>query len=374
MKNNLTMEDIYAGEYGYLFMPKPTAQPKTADDRLIESFQEINTFFRENGSSPKKDSKDFHEQVLSRRLLNLRNDPKKREILSDYDEFNLLQLEEAPKSLSDIFSAESFFDSDIFDTSSLPAQTARRVENPSKSARRTASADFDLNIKNLFLEQQRLLSIGKRTFKKFSSIDQLKAGGFYMYDGMLCYVKEIGEKEKKAGGYSQQRMHVFFENGTESNMYRRSLAQRLYEGGFEIIDGKGFSPSGFIYVLKSLSEKDELKTIKDLYKIGFTKTTVQERIKGAEKDPTYLMSPVEVVAEYKIYTADPQKIEHILHTFLSAAQIKMSITDSHGNNYTPLEWYSVPLDVLDSVIDLLNNGQILDYHYNPVLRSIEKNP
>ena len=373
MKNNLTMEDIYAGEYGYLFTPKPTAQPKTADDRLIESFEEINTFYKENGFELGDNPNNFKEEILYRRLLNLRNNPEKRIILNKYDKFNLLKLEETPSSLSEIFAKEDFFNNGIFDTSTLP-KPKRKVKNPSKSARRTASADFDLNIKNLFLEQQRLLSIGERTFQKFSSIDQLKAGGFYMYDGMLCYVKEIGKKEKKAGGYSQQRMHVFFENGAESNMYRRSLAQRLYEGGFEIIDGKGLSPSGFIYVLKSLSEKDEIKTIKDLYKIGFTKTTVQERIKGAEKDPTYLMSPVKVVAEYIVNMADPQKIEHILHTFLSAAQIKMSITDSHGNSYTPLEWYSVPLDVLDSIVDLLNNGKILDYHYDPVIRSIEKNP
>ena len=51
--------------------------------------------------------------------------------------------------------------------------------------------------------------------------------------------------------------------------------------------------SGYIYVLRSLSEDPQIAGIKDLHKIGFTRDAVEKRIKNAEKSPTYLMAPVE---------------------------------------------------------------------------------
>ena len=59
--------------------------------------------------------------------------------------------------------------------------------------------------------------------------------------------------------------------------------------------------SGYIYVLRSLSEDPQIAGIKDLHKIGFSRDAVEKRIKNAEKSPTYLMAPVEVVATYRTY-------------------------------------------------------------------------
>ena len=131
---------------------------------------------------------------------------------------------------------------------------------------------------------------------------------------------------------------MLFENGTESNMYRRSLAQRLYEGGFEVVD-EGLHPSaGYIYVLESLSQKDEIRTIKNFYKIGFTTNSVENRIKNAESDPTYLMSPVKIVSKYTVSNGiDPQKIEHVIHTFFSSAKVELLIIDNSGKKYAPDE-------------------------------------
>src|SRR5690606_16424645 len=125
--------------------------------------------------------------------------------------------------------------------------------------------------KPLFIQQQSLLASGDRKLTPFHSIDQLQPGNFYVYDGMMCFVPEFGKIERKAGGYTQQRILVLFENGTRSNMYKRSLAQRLYEGGTVVVDSAydgtldDDEAVGRIYVLKSLSEDTKIKTIKNLH-------------------------------------------------------------------------------------------------------------
>ena len=190
---------------------------------------------------------------------------------------------------------------------------------------------------------------------------------------MMCYVSDQGEKEYKPGGYSQRRLRVLFENRTESNMYRRSLAQRLYEGGFEVVDEDLHPSAGYIYVLESLSQKDEIRTIKNFYKIGFTTNSVENRIKNAESDPTYLMSSVKIVAKYTVSNGiDPQKIEHVIHTFFSSAKVELLIIDNSGKKYAPDEWYSVSLEQIDKAIEMLNSGDIMNYYYDRGSGKIQK--
>ena len=86
-----SMLEIYNGKYGDLFKLAPKSLPKSADSRLVESFEEINDFYRKNGFVPHKDSDNFKEQSLGRRLLNLRNSPEKRKKLNVFDEFGLLK-------------------------------------------------------------------------------------------------------------------------------------------------------------------------------------------------------------------------------------------------------------------------------------------
>ena len=44
-----------------------------------------------------------------------------------------------------------------------------------------------------------------------------------------------------------------------------------------------------------------LGTIQNLYKIGYSSIPVEERIKSAEQEPTYLMAPVKIVTTFKCY-------------------------------------------------------------------------
>ena len=234
----------------------------------------------------------------------------------------------------------------------------------------------------MFEGMQQELKAGTKKLTRFTSISQLKLHGVYINHGQMVYVAEWGKVDKKVG-YTQQRLRVIIENGTESNLYRRSLAQKLYDGGSAVVD-KDYAGeaqlsiddkiAGYLYVLKSKSTDEKIATIKDLHKIGFSTTTVAERIKDAEKDPTYLMAPVEVVDSY-IITGDfnPQKVEHFIHRVFAEVKVDLTIVDAQGKEYVPSEWYSVPLLAVEQAVNLLQSGDIVDFHFDKELKLIVSN-
>ncbi len=371
------LAELFEGPDADLFEPAPKKHVVTKDEHLINSFEQINDFVRKNGRKPDEDAMDMAEAMLGHMLNGLIEDRKKADSLEEYDEFGLLELEKAPGSLEELFAEDSGLfknTGDIFDIQSLPNNGEKRVvENKWEASIRKECLDFDKKYKNLFMSQQKLLRDGKKTFVKFKTIDQLKPSGFYLHDGQMCYVVEFGEVERKAGGYSQQRILVIFENGTESNMYRRSLAQRLYEdSGFVIVDAENVRAQetnentvGHIYILKSKSKDAKIQDIANLYKIGMTMDAVEKRIANAQNDPTYLMAPVEIVESYKLTgNYNTQKVEALIHRFFGDAKVVMTISDQNGHDYTPEEWYSVPIGVIREAMDLLNTGDIINYIYD----------
>ena len=371
------LAELFEGPDSELFKPAPKKHVITKDERLVGSFEQINDFVRKNGQTPNEQANDISEAMLGHMLKTIKVDKKKVEALTEYDEFGLLEAEKAPETLEELFAEDSDLfknNGNLFDVTKLPNNGYKRVvENGGWTpAEREECLDFDKTYRPLFEKTQNSLAKGEKTFAKFTTVSQLKQGGFYVYDGQMCYLVSFGEIERKAGGYSQQRLLVIFENGTMSKMYRRSLAQRLYEpSGFVVVDPT--SPMeednkdtvGHIYVLKSKSEDTSIQDIKDLYKIGMTEDTVENRIANAEKDPTYLMAPVEIVEAYKV-TGDynTQKVEALIHRFFANAKVILTITDRDGKEYTPDEWYSVPIGVIREAIDLLNTGDIINFVYD----------
>ncbi len=372
------LEDLFEGNDENLFRPKPKKLVATADDRLVDSFEEITRFVEKNGRKPDAGADDIREASLGTRLNSIRTDKKKADALVEFDELGLLDLDKAPESLDELFADDSglFVKTEgLFYLNALP-EDKRAVQNAAEAAQRRPSKDFDNKYKQLFEEQQSKLAEGLRKLTPFHRIDQLKSGSFYVYDGLMCYVVEFGMKERKAGGYSQQRLLVIFENGTESKMYRRSLAQRLYEGGSVVVDAD-FSDIddskavGRIYVLQSLSDNPLVTTVKDLYKIGVTTGSVENRIKNARSDPTFLMSPVKIIENYRLTgELNPKKVESLIHKIFADAKLVLEITDNHGNQYVPDEWYSVPIGVINEVVDLINSGEIVKFHYDSQLQQI----
>ena len=377
---------LFESDDGKLFVPPKKKTAVSSDDRLVASFQQIIDFVEKNSRPPVLESNDMSEATLAARLNSIRNSKEKSEALKSIDTLGLLEMPEAPESVDELFTKDTFglfegVGDDILKIKNIPVRR-QVIHDIDEKAKRIPAQDF-AEFKPIFEKAQNSLKEGAMKLTSFTSVDQIKVGGMYVNSGQMVYVAEEGGVERKAGGYKQQRLRVIIENGTESNMYRRSLAQRLYEGGLVVVD-RDYSGElalneddnivGYIYVLRSLNTADNVTSIKDLHKIGFTITTIADRIKNAEKDPTYLMAGVEVVDSY-IITGDynPQKVEHFIHRIFADAKVDLKIIDSEGREYTPSEWYSVPLLAIEQAVNMLQNGDIVDYHYDKSLQQIVPN-
>jgi len=376
--------NLFESEDGLLFEPKHKTAKATKDDRLTESFNEIQDYVDKNDCLPSIDSEDISEAQLAHRLNSIKANKSKVDLLKSVDMLGLLDEPESPTSIEDLFEKDPFglFSNEGSNVLNLSSALAinKKQQRPiiEQKAKRKRAADFE-NFRPLFAKEQQKLADGSLKLTYFTSVDQLKEGGFYVQDGMMLCLAEFGEK-LKIYDHSQQRLRVIYENGVESNMFRRSLAQRLYEGGLVVVpkEYNGEVPInsddkviGYIYVLKSKSSDEKIQTIKNLYKIGFTTTPIEQRIKEAIKDPTYLMADVEIAASF-VVTGDynPQKIEHFLHRIFADAAIIMTIIDNEHKEYKPKEWYSVPLHVVEQAVGMLNSGEIVNYTYDVSSKSM----
>lgn len=374
------LSTLFESDDAVLFKPKPKRHAATPNDRLIDSFSEITAYAHENGRKPNAEADDMKEAVLGTRLNAIRADKHKVEVLEEYDELGLLELEKAPESLEDLFTKDDglFGDGDIFDISKLP-RSAVADKNTGDTAKRQPVEDF-LPFKPLFDAVNSDLQNSVKKLKKFYSVNEIVLHGFYILDGMMCYVESIGEA-KTVFGRQKERLRVIYANGTESNIYLRTLSSQLYEDtGFSVVDaghniatGDG-ETTGHIYILESLSEDQKITTIANLYKIGVTTSSVANRVKNATTDPTYLMAPVKIIEDYRLTGEyNPQKVEDLIHQIFGHAKIDLNIVAPYGTAYTPQEWYSVPLNAIVEAIDLIATGEIVNYHYDSAAQAIVEN-
>lgn len=391
MAKKVTLDDIFNDdEFGILDSKAKASNVKTEDDRLIDSFQEINVFFEKNNREPEETN--VTEFKLLSRLKGLREDAKKIETLKPYDTFNLLHAKAEIKSVADILNDDDLgiLDTEetlsIFKLKNVPSSSERAESD--FVARRKAMKDKDFSkFENMFKSIHKDLREGKRHLKKFKNPEKnLIKGGFYVLDGVLLFLKEIdlsrtlddepvSDKNRKDG-----RTHIIFENGTESNMLYRSIGKQLLENGNIVThnidtDEKTLFnnvnavkeediETGWIYVLKSKSTKPEIASIKDLYKIGFSSTPVTERLKNASKEATYLFSDVHLISTYKCYNQDAHGIEQLVHRFFSEVCLNVDVFNDKKRRITPREWFVAPLPVIDQVIGLILNETITKYSYD----------
>jgi len=371
------LKKIFEGQDAYLFEPKEKHKITTTNDRLIESFQQITEFVQKNNRLPNKDSDDLKEAVLGTRLGSIRIDKDKIKTLTKYDELGLLELDKVPESLEELFISDTdLFNNDgIFDVYSLPNK-GRTEKNIGDIAERIKVREFE-KYKKMFIEKQNGLKLGNYKLTRFTTVTELKLHNFYITDGIMCYIDEIGQ-QKKVFGRQKERLRVIFENGTESNIYLRSLSSQLYKDGYIVDENINNIKDndiavGYIYILKSLSSDPAVTTIKDLYKIGVTTDTVESRIKNAENNPTYLMAPVKTVAIYKL-TGEyrPVKVESLVHRFFADAKVDLEIIDNFGRIYIPDEWYSAPIEAIEEMVDKIGDKSIINFYYESKTQQIKE--
>jgi hypothetical protein len=89
------------------------------------------------------------------------------------------------------------------------------------------------------------------------------------------------------------------------------------------------------------------------------------RIADAENQATYLLAPVEIVAEYKLHNLNRTKMESVFHRLFGAVQLDLTIEDRFGKPVKPREWFVVPLQVIDAAVERIRDGSITQFVYDP---------
>ncbi|UNN05288.1 GIY-YIG nuclease family protein [Rhodococcus opacus] len=369
---------------GLLNTPEKVAQP-TSGDRLERSFLEILSFYREHDRIPRSDTREIAERKLGARLDGILADDGKITALTHLDEFGLLTVPEPPQSIDELLASDDLDlledTSGLLDTSDLPTR-ARRTE-PEKIAQRVKSADFEV-FEPLFKQKQAELRAGVSKLIDFPGEKYVEEGAFFVLAGVMVFVAEVRDPEVSASRATKTRLRCIFENGTESSMYKHSFAARLYEAGRKHEGAYVVVPAavdsileddkhtGYIYILRSLSDDPQVSSITDLYKIGFTTGSVDKRIAHAAEQPTYLMAPVEIVATYRTYNLKTSALEHLLHRIFSEVKLNVEQVGKDGRVYIPSEWYVAPLDAIDEAINMIGSGDIVNYEYSAERRRLER--
>jgi hypothetical protein len=403
MDKDKVLDEIFNNDPFGLLNIKPKASiARTADERLLASFQEINDFVDKTGKEPKANPGNVSEFQLYSRLKSLREDAVKAEQLKKYDKHNLLPSPETgqvnePKAeygkSKEINSIDDLLNDDLFNSLSDDSEGLFDFKHTPKDyeraqadfvARRKPCKDFD-KYEHLFKEVQKDLAEGKRKLINFQ-LGTLAAGNYYVHNGVLFYLESVNITQKehyKADGTRVRddgRTRCIFENGTESNMLFRSVSKALYANGKTVTQNidkvnEGFvenfsnitgedEEAGYIYVLRSKSKDERIRSIKNLYKIGYSRTEVEERIRNAEKEPTYLMAPVAIHSAWKCFNMNPQKLEQLLHNFFGNSCLELDVFDENGKRHTPREWFIAPFEVIEQAIELIINGKIVNYRFD----------
>ncbi len=359
--------------------------------RILAGFEDIVRFREMHGHPPQHGKHlDIFERLYAVRLDQLRKlSQDELALLRPEDRFSLLVAPNESSERADALSDDELLAAlsegatdDIGTLVHVQSPEARReAETASYIAERAKCDDFDL-YEPLFEAVQADLVSGRRVAKLFEKDASIEQGDFFILDGQLVYVAAVGETFRTVNADTQGRLRAIYSNGTESNILLRSLQRALYEehrNGRRITKpdlGPLFGDtleendlaSGTIYVLESLSRQPEIAALKGhLYKIGVTGGRVEDRIVQAEREPTFLLAPVKIVATWKLANIKRFGLEQILHRVLSPAQLQISALGRFGPAVEPQEWFVVPFSVINEVMTHIQDGSITGYVYDPSL-------
>ncbi|MEQ1741906.1 MAG: GIY-YIG nuclease family protein [Candidatus Nitrotoga sp.] len=381
-------DDELLDALGVEVAPLKAASRTPREERIIAGFEDILRFHQANGRAPLHgEGRDIFERLYAVRLDQLRKLPEAQTLLAELDGSGLLSgAAAAPADVVDLdedaLLAELGIGDKLVDQDDITVLRHVRSSVEKRAAEeiadRTPCADFD-KFQPLFEQVERELKAGIRITLRFGRDTSIANGHYFIVGGQLAYVAEVGETIKAPNGASDARLRVIYANGTESNLLRRSLQRALYkdETGRRLTDPDmgplfGDAPeaddieAGTIYVLRSLSSHPFVAEHRELiHKIGVTGGKVETRIAGAEKDATYLLADVEVVATYKLHNLNRTRLENIFHRLFGAAQLDLTIEDRFGNPVKPREWFLVPLHVIDEAVQRIRDGSITEVVYDP---------
>jgi len=371
------LDDILDSDLIQPFAPREAAP--SVDDRVRQSFEEILTFVDRNGRAPAEAARSATERTLAIRLRKLREKATVSTSLLPIDRHGLLSdVAEDPQEALAI-SMDDILSSDLLDSPGDDIFTARHVSftrsSPDFKAERRPCPDFE-TYRPLFEQAAREIDAGIRKTRKFANEQEIDAGQFYILNGVMAYVAEISERQVR-NGKKNARLKVIFDNGTEGENLLRSLATELYKdpNGRRVLDpaaGPLFGSTvtatdvrtGCVYIARSLSTDDRVRSLQNLHKIGCTTGQPEARIRTAQDDPTFLMAPATLVRSYTLYNIPVPKVENLLHRFFSPACLDIEILDRFGKPIRPREWFLAPISALEHGIERLLDGTIASWRYD----------
>lgn len=387
-------DDALLAELGVEVETKKQAARTPREERIIAGFEEIQRFTEEHGRPPRHgEDRDIFERLYAVRLDRMRDLEECRAVLAPLDHQSLLagggQIDAVdPDDLDD----DALLAELGIDTEAAPALTELRHVRSAEEKRaaedianRDRCEDFD-KFKPLFEKVQRELESGERQTRPFEMKAEIQPGRFFIVGGQKAYVAEMGELTLTDHGRTDARLRVIFDNGTESNLLMRSLQRALNkdEAGRRITDpvaGPLFSgekaeddeASGTIYVLRSKSDHPMVSANRNLvHKIGVTNLDVEQRIAGAQLQPTFLMAGVEIVATYQLFNISRTRLENLIHRVFEPAKLDIQIPDRFGRPVVPREWFLVPLFVVDEAVEKIKDGTITEYVYDPASAALQR--
>lgn len=371
----VTLDDIFeeADTLGLLDV-KAKERPR-ADGKLHQEFDEITLFFERHGHWPRPDAPP-PECFLATRHKAFQDKHRDDPALIARDRYGLLTAPLPVAAVAEVASLQDIFDTDddlldvgdlsVLDIVHVPAES-ERVDD---IAIRTVCRDF-VHFAPVFVQLHESLRSGDAEAIRFADNWQIRVDDAFILQGVICHVAEMGETHER-GTKVDARLRLIFENGTESGMLSRSLARALNkdEHGQRILKNRSqalmesFHPgqrTGVIYIVKTLSDDPLLTQYPHLYKIGYTEKTPAERLANAERDIAFLERPVSLVTEFQCFNMNPQKLEALIHAFLFAQRLNLTLTSRDGSDYHPREWFAVELDVARAIIGYILDGTINQY-------------
>lgn len=404
-----SLDDIFEAEDEFgLLNVKPRAVAPGKGDLMAARFEEVNQFIDQYARKPFEHGESLSERQMAKRL-NAILENGDHQALAPLDRHGLLpgfamdhevmqESTEEPHivAVEDVIGIDDILGSDdlglldlgdmsILDIKHIPADRG----TPDEVAQRTKCEDF-WQFESIFKKLYVDLKNGKAESVRFAENWQITAGDAFILNGVMCFVDEVGDEHGR-GEHRDARLRLIFENGTESNMLRRSLGRALYmdETGRRILRDRDDAlaeafqdirlshrdrRTGVIYIVKSLSNNPALAQFPHLYKIGYTELTVDERIRNAERDIAFLEGPVQKITEFECYNMNPQRFEALVHGFLAVQRLNVDLIGKDGKHYRPREWFAVSLDVAREVINRIIDGTITHYRMdNTIGQMIKKN-
>jgi hypothetical protein len=372
-------------ELGLDTEPEVSSDRSPREERIIAGFEEIERFVAEQGRTPQHgEDRDIFERLYAVRLDRLRESPEYLELLKPLDSRGLLEANTATSFVDEVNDADLLaslgvnpaLENDV--TQLTHVRSRREIKAAEEIAQRTPCQDFE-QFKPTFDQVQQDLDGGIRQTVKYQDNAAIKRGDLFILDGQKVLVAEMDESFVSDYGRQDCRLRLIYDNVTESDLLMRSLQRALNKDKtsrrittpddlgplFSHIEDNDDLPTGYIYVLRSKSDHPFIMENRMIiHKIGVTGGDVKSRVANAKKDPTYLLADVEIVATFKLANINRKKLETVLHKVFDGARLELELPDRFGIPVRPKEWFLVPLEVIEEVIEKIQAGTIDQFQYD----------